>query len=221
MKKKKNLLGLVFLTFLCSCGLSPFEESPSLVMPEETNIKQETTLFKESESADAVVFEMNDSKYLAANGYTFWTVPFINDMDKFSPMSVRVCKESGRMEAGFGLVFCEQKINEKPFMLTALINTGGLYAIGKISDGVFSHINGGWKNSNYINKGYGVRNDISISFDDVKKDFMLKINGYEITAFATAEEIVFKDSRYGFAVVIANNENFPSDSVKVTFENKQ
>ena len=49
---------------------------------------------------------------------------------------------------------------------------------------------------------------------------VLKINGYEITSFTVSEQISFKNSRSGFAVVIASNENFPDKPVRVTFENK-
>ena len=123
-------------------------------------------------------------------------------------------------EAGFGLVFCEQKIEGKPFMLAVLINANGYYTVGKVSDGVFCHINDGWKNSNFINKGYGIKNTISVAYDSGTRNFILKINGYEITSFTVSEQISFKNSRSGFAVVIANNESFPDKPVRVTFENK-
>ena len=129
-------------------------------------------------------------------------------------------KESGRTEAGFGLVFCEQEIEGKPFMLAVLINANGYYTVGKVSDGVFCHINDGWKNSSFINKGYGIKNTISVAYDTGTRNFILKINGYEITSFTVSEQISFKNSRSGFAAVVANNENFPDKPVRVTFENK-
>ena len=92
--------------------------------------------------------------------------------------------------------------------------------MGKASDGVFCHINNGWKNSNFINKGYGIKNTISVAYDNGTRNFVLKINGYEITSFTVSEQISFKNSRSGFAVVIANNENFPGNPVRITFENK-
>ena len=105
-------------------------------------------------------------------------------------------------------------------MLAVLINANGYYTVGKVSDGVFCHINGGWKNSNFINKGYGIKNTISVAYDTGTRNFILKINGYEITSFTVSEQISFKNSKSGFAVVIANNENFPGNPVRVTFENK-
>ena len=59
---------------------------------------------------------------------------------------------------------------------------------------------------------------ISVSYDSESKDFMLRINGYTVTTFAVSEDIVFKDSKTGYVVVIANNEAFPNNPVKVTFE---
>ena len=58
------------------------------------------------------------------------------------------------------------------------------------------------------------------SYDDTEISFLIKINGYELTEFTVPEEIAFKDSRSGFAVVIADNENFPDSQVKVVFEKK-
>ena len=103
-------------------------------------------------------------------------------------------------------------------MLTVLINAKGLYTVGKVVDGVFSHINGGWKDSSYINKGHGTYNNVSVSYDGESRNFMLRINGYDITDFTVPEEISFRGSRSGYAVVIAHNEDFPRTSVKVIFE---
>ena len=220
MKYMKLLMGLVLLTIMTSCELAPFEEGQNPVNPEQTNVQEESTMFEEYEQNKTFIFETNDTKYLTPNGYTLWTVPQINTSENFNAISVKVTKESGRAEAGFGLVFCEQYIDEKPFMLAVMINTNGLYSIGKIYDGVFSHINNGWLKSNHIYSGLGVPNDISITFNNTNKNFTLSINNYEITSFTVNEKITFKNSRSGYVVVIANNENFPSKPVRVTFENK-
>lgn len=220
MKYMKLLMGLVLLTIMTSCELAPFEEGQNPVNPEQTNVQEESTMFEEYEQNKTFIFETNDTKYLTPNGYTLWTVPQINTSENFNAISVKVTKESGRTEAGFGLVFCEQNIDEKLFMLAVMINTNGLYSIGKIYDGVFSHINNGWLKSNHIYSGLGVPNDISITFNNTNKNFTLSINNYEITSFTVNEKITFKNSRSGYVVVIANNENFPSKPVRVTFENK-
>ena len=220
MKHENLLIVFASLALFSSCELAPFEEGETLTRPEQTNLQEESTLFEKDEQNKIFTFETNDTKYLGANGWTLWTVPNVNTSESFNPVAVEVIKESGRTEAGFGLVFCEQKIEGKPFMLAVLINANGYYTVGKVSDGVFCHINDGWKNSNFINKGYGIKNTISVAYDTGTKNFILKINGYEITSFTVSEQISFKNSKSGFAVVIANNENFPSKPVRVTFENK-
>lgn len=220
MKHKNLLIVFAALALFSSCGLAPFEEGESLIKPEQTNLQEESSMFEKDEQNKIFTFATNDTKYLGANGWTLWTVPNVNTSESFNPVAVEVIKESGRTEAGFGLVFCEQKIEGKPFMLAVLINANGYYTVGKVSDGVFCHINDGWKNSNFINKGYGIKNTISVAYDTGTKNFILKINGYEITSFTVSEQISFNNSKSGFAVVIANNENFPSKPVRVTFENK-
>ena len=220
MKHENLLIAFASLALFSSCGLASFEEGENLIKPEQTNLQEESSMFEKDERNKIFTFETNDTKYLGANGWTLWTVPNVNASESFNPVAVEVIKESGRTEAGFGLVFCEQEIEGKPFMLAVLINANGYYTVGKVSDGVFCHINDGWKNSNFINKGYGIKNTISVAYDTGTRNFILKINGYEITSFTVAEQISFKNSRSGFAVVIANNESFPDKPVRITFENK-
>lgn len=222
MKYGKILIGFIVSIIFASCELAPFETTELVepIQPEHTYIEEQSTMFQQEEESNAFVFETNDTNYLTANGYTLWAVPNVNANETFEEISVEVTKESGRSEAGFGLVFCEQKIKEKSFMLTVLINSNGYYAIGKVYNGVFSHINDGWKSSNYINRGIGVKNLINISYDEHTENFTLKINEYEITKFTVEEQILFRESKWGYVVVIANNENFPKNSVKVLFEKK-
>lgn len=219
--KIEKLLPLIFITAsLFSCSLAPIEEEKNPIMPEKTKIIEESSLFEPDEQNAVFTFETNDTKYLGADGCTLWTVPYVNEAESFETLSVELIKESGKNEAGFGIVFCLQKIDGRSFMITVLINAGGYYTVGKVFDGVFSHINGGWESSSFINKGCGIKNAIEVSYDDTGKSFLLKINGYEITEFTVPEEITFKDSRSGFAVVIADSENFPYSPVKVVFEKK-
>lgn len=220
MKIEKLLTGLFIMAALSSCGLEPFEEETNPVSPNQTVISEESSLFEPDEQNSFFTFKTNNTKYLTADGWTLWTVPNVNESESFEAMTVEAAKESGRTEAGFGIVFCSQKIDGKPFMIAVLINANGYYTVGKVFNGVFSHINGGWKSSVFINKGYGIKNTMAVSYDEGSRNFLLKINGYEVTEFTVSEEILFKGSRSGFAVVIANNENFPANPVKVIFENK-
>lgn len=218
MKMKKLFPVLIFLPVLASCSLTPFgNETPEEPIPGEPSvITEESTLY--NEEGEKYVFETNEIAYLTESGYTIWTTRHLNESDAFEPISVRMCKDTGRAEAGYGIVFCSQEIKGRPFLLTVLINNNGMYAVGKVTDGVYSHLNKEWKSSSYINRGWGVWNKIDVSYDDSEKNFQLKINGHDITTFTIQENIKFKDSRWGYVAVIAANEDFPNNPVKVTFE---
>lgn len=220
MKLKKLLPVPAVLIILASCSLTPYGGGePEVQQPEEPSvIEEESTLYAETVEGEKYVFETNDTRYLTEAGYTIWTTKHVNESDSFEAVSVTMSKESGRSEAGYGIVFCSQEIEEKPFLITVLINTMGMYAVGKVVDGVYSHINGGWKSPKGIKGGYGINNEISVSYDGKEKSFLLKINGHDITTFTVQEDIKFKGSRWGYVAVIAANEDFPKNPVKITFE---
>ena len=111
MKHENLLIVFASLVLFSSCELAPFEEGENLIKPEQTNISEESSLFEKDEQNKIFTFETNDTKYLGANGWTLWTVPNVNTSERFNPVAVEVIKESGRTEAGFGLVFCEEKID--------------------------------------------------------------------------------------------------------------
>lgn len=217
MRYRKSIGMLNILLIFMSCDLASFYEDFEGCEPEETAISEESSLFVTDDETEVYTFETNDRKYISEKGYTLWKTLDSNAGEDFIPLSLTVCKESGRSEAGFGTVFCVQEIDGKSFMLAILINANGYYTIGKITEGIFSHITG-WENSDYINKGFGIKNLISVSYDSENKNFVLVINGHTVTAFAVSEDIVFKGSKSGYVVVIANNEAFPDNPVKVTFE---
>lgn len=219
MRKLNLILIMTFLAIICSCELTPYVKEKGTLNLEEVNVKEETLLFNQKNSEETVYeFITNNPKFLNKNGYTFWSVPYENSQDFFEPVTVTVCKESGRSEAGYGIVFCKQELNGKSFMLTVLINGNGLYTVGKVIEGSFYYLDKGWKSSESIKRGLGVKNKISVTYDSEKKLFDLCINDFKITSFSTSENISFSNSKSGFAVVIANNETFPVNPVKVTFE---
>lgn len=224
MKYKFFLINLLFSAFFASCSFSSYESSENNNNKiENTNIEEVSELFKiqeNKEENETYVFETNDTKYLSGTGYTLWTEKIKNESSNFSGITVTTCKESGNQEAGFGLIFCSQKIDEKSFMLTVLINAKGYFAIGKVIDGTFSHINNGWKECKTLHTGFGVKNTISVLYNLESKSFELKLNGEKVASFTTNENITFKDSYSGYVVVISDNENFPASSVKVIFTNK-
>lgn len=218
MKLNELMTGAAVLLVLASCSLTPFGEEPAetQLAEEPTVIEEESTLY--NEEGETYVFETNDTRYLTEAGYTIWTTKHVNATENFEPVSVRMRKDTGRAEAGYGIVFCSQEIKDRPFLLTVLINTSGMYAVGKVTDGVYSHLNKEWKSSNYINRGWGVWNEIDVTYDDDNKNFLLEINGHDITTFTVPEQLQFKESRWGYVAVIAANESFPNNPVKVTFE---
>lgn len=221
MKNIKFLMVIPVLTLITACGLSPMQEKDNITSEEKVNLLEETSLFAEDSNQTGVyLFETNDSKYLNKDGYTIWATNKTNQSNSFETITMEMSKISGRAEAGYGIVFCEQQIDDKPYMLTVLINANGLYTIGKIINGMFYHLEDNWKFSNHINKGYGFKNQISISYDNSKNSFLLKINESDITTFTVPEKISFKDSKSGFVVVISNKEAFPVKPVKIEFEEK-
>ena len=216
MNHKIIFLMFITLLVLSSCKLQPFETDKPQIITEETKLREETSLFIKSNNT--YVFQTNDTKYLSSKGFTLWTAAFVNESQRFEPLSYTIIKESGKADAGYGIIFCSQETDGVPFMLTVLINTKGMYSIGKVKNGVFSHINEGWKSSACINRGYGVTNTISVSYDNNKDEFVVLINGIMISTFTVSENILFQNSQSGFAVVIAPDEDFPAVPVKVTFE---
>ena len=221
MRITKSWMVIPFIVLLSACGLSPMEEKKEIESEEPVNILEESSLFiEDSNNSGHYLFETNDSKYLNEKGFTIWTTNKTNSSNKFEPITVDIAKTSGRAESGFGIIFCEQQYEGKPYMLAVMINTNGLYTIGKVVNGVFFHLEGNWKFSGYINKGYGFKNRIRVSYDISKESFVLEINDEEITTFTVPEKISYKDSKSGFVVVISNREEFPAKAVKVEFEEK-
>lgn len=165
MRTVKLLACIPAIAMLVSCSLAPIEEASAPKSIEQTNIKEESSLFTADLQSKIFTFETNDKKYLGERGFVLWTVQGTNGSDSFEPFEVKLCKESGKAEAGFGIVLCAQEIGGKPFMLAVLINANGYYTAGKVTDGEFSHINGGWKSSTHINKGHGIKNTVAVTYD--------------------------------------------------------
>ncbi len=218
MKRVIQIILFILIIIMSSCHLEPFETDKKQILIEESVINEETTLFVKNNTNDSYCFQTNDNKYLSPTGFTLWTATFVNESDNFNPLSYTLYKESGKPDAGYGIVFCCQETDGVPFMLTVLINSKGMFSVGKVKNGVFSHINEGWKSSSFINRGYGVNNTISISYNYERNEFEIKINNTVISIFTIAENISFKNSRSGFVVIIAPDEDFPAVPVKVTFE---
>lgn len=209
------LLSLIFVScYLPTKSLNTQIDSNSIIS--ETTIEENDTLFVNSKETRQYIFETNNLKYLSSFGYTFWTVPKINNTDAFSNICVSVVKESGKPESGYGIIFCNQVLNGKTFLLTVMINIKGEYIIGKVLDNKFVALTE-WTFCPYLNTGLGVNNLIKISFDDEKNEFVLYFNDSKITSFNVEEKLNLKDLKPGYVVIVSNNENFPTSSLKIIF----
>lgn len=215
---KKILFLAITVLIFAACGLSPYDAPENLEELESSSknrIEENAALFEQNTEENLYVFELNNEKYITEDGYTFWTVKDINEKIDFEPVSATLSKQSGKAESGFGIVFLSQKIDEKDYLLTVMINTKGQYVIGKYMDGQFSVISD-WKTSNYLQRGYGVKNKVQVSYDG--ESFVLSLNGFEVSTFTVGESLKFWRSKSGYVAVISPYEDFPDTSVKVTFE---
>lgn len=221
MKSVKIILSFFIATIFVitlSCKLKPFPEDEGNDGDDiGEKIEDGTDLFSDEENTGIYVFETNEEKYLSEYGYTLWTLKGTNTADFFEPLEAKIYKSSGNLGAGFGLIFCEQKVDEKDFMIAVLINTKGQYIAGKVTDGQFESLFN-WKSSSYIKRGYGAINNVKISYENEDDSFLLTINGYEITRIKVSEPIAFKESKSGYVVVIDRGEQFPEVPVRVVFE---
>ena len=76
----------------------------------------------------------------------------------------------------------------------------------------------GWKDCSYLNKGYGVKNQLCITYDEKTQYFAININGKYVTKFKVMDDIKFEKTKIGYVVVISNLEKFPQKEVRVVFK---
>ena len=222
MKKVFLLIGSILL--LASCTLAPFSTEDDTEENNENNFsaEEDSSLFTETESSETqnstFTFETNDSSYITKKGFTIWGVNQTNTSDDFEEIKVTLYKSSGNSDAGYGIVFLKQEVDEKDFLVTVMINTKAQYIIGKVTDGNFTSISE-WKTSSRLYSGYGIKNTVSVSYDEENADFVLCFNDQKESIFKIDEEINFKNSQSGFVAVISGSEKFPSIPVKIVYEN--
>jgi len=225
MLKKSFIKILICFLFvvISSCTLEPFDSQKEIIENqvqeevEETVVEKVSELFTTEIDDRTFVFETNDSKYLKKTGYTIWTTNKTNISSSFETINCEMYKSSGKTEAGYGVVFCQQKINTEDYMLCVMINTVGQYIIGNVVDAKFQKIEG-WKDCSYLNKGYGVKNQLCITYDEKTQYFTININGKYVTKFKVMDDIKFEKTKIGYVVVISNLEKFPQKEVRVVFK---
>ena len=201
--------------FIPSVGSEPKFELADDFFSEDSENSEEVGLY---------TFSTNNKSYLNSKGCTFWTLKNQNVRHAlFKSRSVRVVKESGSVSAGFGIVFCvqESEVAGSFNMFTILLNTKGQYAVGKIIKGNYTNIQW-WKDSKYINRGFGAVNYIRVDYNSGTKEFTLLLNDAEVLKFSDANSSPrLTSGGDGYVVVLDGKENFSVSNTKVTFSEKK
>lgn len=172
---------------------------------------------------------LNDTKYIKAEGYTFWCEPYINSSSSFETIEVELEKPYGDSKSGYGVVFNSYRDVDSSYMLTVMINNEQKYIVGRVKNGKFKKITDGWIRCDVLEpKGAG-KNTIKIEYDvDGSSQNKFKVTfknsnteQYSFT-FADTENThpVFKDTRYGYVAVVSPMEYRNGDYLIVEFEKK-
>jgi hypothetical protein len=171
-----------------------------------------------NDSLGRTIFYTNETKY-SNNNYTFWK-HISNGSANFSKITAGLVKESGYSSGGYGFFFRGQTVaNFGEVMLAVLIRTGGHYAVGKVVDGVYSDIIT-WTPGAYLRRGYGVKNELSVEWDNDNQQYVLFINGIEQNTFVDVTEPKCAGSGAGAIAVLTSLEKFPETPVKTRYEIK-
>lgn len=218
---KKIILLITSLILLSSCEVqetSYSNENGVEDVYDASVVVKNTDLYGEEERDNVkfITFETNDEKFLKKEGFTIWTTKKINETDVFEDFEVGMTKLSGTNTTGYGIVFCNQMLNDKLFMYVVMINNIQQYIIGKVVDGNFSAITN-WTTDSNLNRGTGVNNLIRIEFDEQDRKFKVNLNNAIVKSFTVETNLSFKNSKRGYVTVISPKENFPKESVKVLF----
>ena len=180
-------------------------------------IIEETENFKKSETSDGkkkYVFRTNDSKYIDNDTFCAWSIT-----DSSTPypstVSATVSRQSGSNVAGHGILFAARKSGGKTYFLTVMINTSGMYMIGKHSAGNFNILQD-WKRTDSLKKGYGVQNSIEVTVSG--GIFRIYFNGVFTDSFQdTIAPVLSSGGAHGYIVTIPPTENLPQSFVEATF----
>ncbi len=174
------------------------------------DIIEQNELF--SEISGVIHFLTNDKKYSEKN-HTFWR-RLSADQTPSGSIKMDLLKESGHRSGGYGFFFREGKVNGSECMLTVLVQTGGMYAIGKVVDGKYEEITA-WKIGNTLRQGIGMWNTVEVSWDD--EEYVLFLNGVEIDRFRDMYEPRCSGNGSGAAAVVTRQEQFPNNPVYVRY----
>jgi len=187
-----------------------------------TTTEETTSLFKE-QSDGSYTFETNDSAYTNKDGYTLWTITqTISNTQTFAPFSTAVVKSHGNTGYGYGVIFnANTNSSGKTSLLCVLIRTTGEFAVGKVENGLYSDIQY-WTENSYIKQGLGVDNIITIAKLNESNEYSVTFNGSSDSTvkFSDTGSYIYSNGSRGYVVVLAPDENFPTNRVVVSFAEK-
>lgn len=188
------------------------------VDPGDGIIEQKSELFN-TDGSDRLLFLLNDTKY-RDSGYTFWKY-LENDWDAEQGIEMELVKESGNYLGGYGFFFAGGPVEGYgESMLVLLLQKDGNYTIGKAVEGKYQEVIG-WRSSLYLRKGYGVKNTVSIRWDNENLQYIIAINGLVEMKFVDAHAPVCNGNRSGVVAVVTGMEEFPQTPVKVFYTSRQ
>lgn len=234
MKEIKKVIILIIIFVITGC-VNPynrirdgesgiFEEGNELEGNEDeeggTNPFEDKLFKKEGEK---IILKTNNTKYWGVRGYTLWK--FLGEeIDKNAP-SIKVVKKEGASEAGYGLVCYSTKTEagqKKYRMLVILIHVDGKYSIGYVVDGLYKDIE--WKRqSEKLNKGYGVENSISVKKAGKKIEVYFNDESYSGSPSYTindSSEYLLGEGEAGLIGVVSAKDKFPDDFVWIEYKVK-
>jgi len=177
-------------------------------------VEEKSELFVMDETG-ALVFLLNDMNY-QEGGYTFWKY-LDQKWEADKGMTMELVKESGNYLGGYGYFFASEYVaGYGQIMLVLLIQIDGNFAIGKAIEGVYEELVS-WRSSDYLRKGYGVKNDVEVRWDNDQQEYVVTINGIVQARFVDVREPVCAGTRTGIVAVVTRMEQFPQTPVKVGY----
>lgn len=225
----KNLgIALTAMVFIgCDLPQKDINYPPS-GLPDDglANVQKYEDVFVQSAPG---TFEVNTNQemFLSEYGYTLWCEKHHNNTAFFIPMRVEVEKLAGRTEGGYGIVFCAVTESENNnYLLTVMINNDQKYNIGKVKNGIFTTLSNGWQQCLYLKSGLNMKNTIEVQYvlndeenPEHNNKFEVKLNGYVVMYFndPAVYNPTFKDTNYGYVVVVTPYEDFRKSKLWVKF----